>query len=166
MNEKKKNFPKILLNHSESFYLRKLFEKVKVKEVMVEDPITIDVNEPFSHVEEKFGAHQIRHLPVIDKDEILVGLMTQRDLYRIQPPRILEDGGQFYDKQLLDSNILEHVMIRNPKTLRPDDHVADAIIIMAEKKYGCIPIVNPNGVLLGIITQTDILRMAAQIIQE
>ncbi|MFA5060441.1 MAG: CBS domain-containing protein [Candidatus Omnitrophota bacterium] len=154
------------LQHSESFYIRTLLNKVKIKEVMATKLITLFVDDPFSLVEEKLRRFHIRHLPVVDKAGKLVGIVTQRDLYRVQSPRKDEEGNWYYDKESLDSFILKHVMTKDPVILFPESSIAEALLLMVEKKYGCIPIVDRNHLLCGIITQVDILRIAAQILKE
>jgi len=154
------------LKQAEDFYIRSLLNKVKLQEVMTKAVITIDVNEPFSHVEEKFMRYHIRHLPVVENKIKLVGIVTQRDLYRIQSPRKLEEGDWYYDKEILDSHILKSVMTPNPFTLGPENTVADALLAMVDYKYGCIPIVGKDHALCGLITQIDILRIGARILRE
>jgi len=128
-----------------------------LKEVLVSPAITIFVDDPFSAVEAKLRFHKIRHLPVIDRHNKLVGIVTQRDLYHTLAPRRTEDG-DYYDKTALDSFVLKYIMTPNPLALKPDDTVARIIEIFATHKYGCIPIVKEDGALLGIVTQVDILK--------
>lgn len=157
---------KLKFTPNEVFYVRKLLQEVKLKDVIAPKVIAINVDEPFSHVEEKMREFCIRHLPIVDKDNKLVGIITQRDLYRIQSPHKDEDGNWFYDKELLDTHILKYVMTPDPFTLSFDNHLSDALLHMVDRKYGCIPIVDEGKMLLGVITQIDILNIAAQILRE
>ena len=140
-------------------------EGVQLKHIMTEKVITINVDDRFSLVEEKMREFRIRHLPVIDKNKKLVGIVTQRDLYKVQSPRRDENGNWFYDKESLDEHILKYVMTPEPFTLKPEDHLGDAILHMVDRKYGSIPIVNEKHHVIGIITQIDILRIAAEIVR-
>lgn len=63
------------LKHSKDFYIRSLLNKVKLKEIMTKDVITIDINENFSHVVDKFVRYRIRHLPVVEEKNKLVVLL-------------------------------------------------------------------------------------------
>ena len=150
----------------ENYYLYVMLYKVKLKELMTKSVIALNENESFSRVEEIFREKNIRHLPIVDDRGKLVGMVTQRDLYRIQSPRIDEDGNWFYDKEALDTHILKTVMTKNPKTMGPENSVAEVLLLMVEKKYGSIPIIERDGTLCGIITQIDILKMAAAIVRE
>ncbi|MFH1360575.1 MAG: CBS domain-containing protein [Candidatus Omnitrophota bacterium] len=154
------------LKYSENYYIRSLLNKVKIQEIMTKKVICLNQDEPFSHAAKKFQEYEIRHLPVLDNKNKLVGIITQRDLYRICSPRKREDGTWFYDQEILDDFILKHVMTQQVTTLSSENSVADALLIMADKKYGCIPIVDKSQTLCGIISQIDILQIGAQILRE
>ena len=154
------------LKHSEEYYFWNLLHRVKIKEIMVDKVIALREDDPFSHVEEKFRIFHIRHLPIVNEDHKLVGIITERDLYRISTPRKDEDGNLIYDKETLDAHILKKVMTQNPFALTPDHSVADIIFAMADQKYGSVPIVDKFNTLVGIVTQNDIFRIGAQILRK
>ena len=152
--------------YAEDYYIRVLLNKIKLQELMSDKVISIKEDEPFSHVAEKLEKHGIRHLPVVDENYKLTGMVTQRDLFRTCSPRRDEDGSLVYDFETLDTYILKEVMTRNPASLTPVHSLADALILMADKKYGAIPLVDKFNSLVGIITQTDIFRLWARILRE
>lgn len=152
--------------YSENYYIKILLNKVKVSEIMTPKVISLNENDRFSLVEEKLREFNIRHLPVVDDSKKLVGIVTQRDLYRIQSPRHLEDDTWYYDQKSLDSHILKYVMTKEPYALNPEDPVAKAVLLMAERRFGCLPVVKKDHTLCGIITQHDILKIAAGILRE
>ncbi len=133
---------------------------------MVDRVIAIREDEPFSRVEEIFRERHIRHLPVVNGGFKLVGIVTQRDLYRITPPRKDDEGKLIYDKDILDGYILKNVMTKNPFVLTPNNTAAEALLAMVDKKFGCIPIIDQFKTLVGIVTQLDMLRIAARILRE
>ena len=135
---------------------------ILLKDVMVTEPYVLNIDDPFSMAEEYFHMYNIRHLPVVDKDGILKGIITQRDLYRIRSPMKTMEGEAFYDRVDLNRFILKYVMTKDPFTLHPDDTLTEAINAMVKQKYGCIPIVNDENKLLGIVTQIDALRVIAK----
>ena len=154
------------LKHSEDYFVRTLLNKVKLQEIMTDKLIVVRENEPFSRVEELLRTHHIRHLPVVGEEYKLVGILTQRDLYRICPPRKDEEGNLLYDAEILNGYILKSVMTKNPFSLSPNHTVADALLAMVDKKYGCIPIVDKYNCLVGLVTQIDVLRLGARILRE
>lgn len=135
-------------------------QPIRIKNIMRSPVVSVRTDELFSHVEEKFRRKGIRHLPVIDAYGKVVGLITQRDLYRHISPRVTEEG-TVYDEAQLNSFMIKHVMSPNPVTLAPDDSLAKAVELMAANKFGCIPIVDKNQKPVGILTETDILQWLA-----
>ena len=129
---------------------------------MTKKPVAIWVKEPFSKVVELMKTYSIRHLPVVGDKNRLVGIITQRDLYRIASPRKTMDEDIIYDKVSLDRFILENVMTTEIAALHPDDTLGRLIDLMYRKKCGCIPVIDENNYLLGIITHMDILRALAK----
>ena len=133
-------------------------QKTTIKDVMASPAITVNENDDFSKVQEKFQFHQIRHLPVVNTGGGLVGLITQRELFKIHSPHKLEDGDWFYDKDLLNGFILKNVMIKDVFSLTPDRPLLEAVEFMVRNKVGCIPIVDEYKYVQGVITRDDILK--------
>jgi len=134
-------------------------EKILIKEVMVTNLITIGMDEPFSRVWDVLRINKIRHLPVINDNGKLKGIITQRDLYRtVSPRKKVEEDGLFYLKQDLDKFILSSVMTEKVVTLSQNQSLGKALDVIVKRKFGCIPIVDEKGYLIGIVTQVDILR--------
>ena len=125
---------------------------------MTKPVITVSTEDAFHVVWEKMDVYDIRHLPVVNHLGCLVGLITERNLYKIHSPRKLEDGSWYYDSDLLDGFILTKVMVQAPFTLSPDNTLLDVMKAMTQFKYGCIPIVDKNLIPQGIITRNNIIK--------
>ena len=143
-----------------------LLKQTKLKDIMSKKVISIKVNALFSEIPKKLRTAGIRHLPVIDDSGKFVGLMTERELYKIHSPRKLMDGTWYYDEEMLNDIILKHVMIKDVFCLGPESSMGEALVYMANHKSGCIPIVDENHLLKGIITQYDFIKKAAQLYLE
>lgn len=157
---------KRLLKQSEDYYVRVLMRKTPVRDVMTAPAVSVPMDAPFSVVEEQFRVHGFRHLPVVDERKMVMGVVSQRDLFRAIPPRSLMDGTFYYDKDMLNQVMLKNVMAQNPVVIDADESIGRAILLMAEGKYGCLPVVDKKRQLCGILTQVDILELAASILQE
>ena len=131
---------------------------IPLKEIMITNAVTANPEEPLSKVEEKFRRRGIRHVPVVDDKNQVVGMFTRNDLARCLAPHKTEDGFA-YDKEEMDQFSLKYVMAKDPTTLGPEDFLSHAVEIMARDKYGCIPIVKENKTLIGIVTQVDIMKL-------
>jgi len=137
-----------------------------LREIMIAEVITAHIEDTLSEVEEKFRANGIRHVPVVDDKNRIIGIFTRNDLARCLAPHRTEEGDYVYDPDEMDRFILKYVMTKNPKTLRPEDTLKHAVDIMAREKYGCIPIVKPDGTLAGIVSQIDVMRFISNSFRE
>ncbi len=129
-----------------------------LKDIMTKNPVSLNEDDSFSRVEELIRERRIRHIPIVDKNNILKGIITQRDLYRVCPPRKTIEGDFVYDHEELGKFLLKYTMTPDPFSLEPEDTLEYSIEIMVSKKYGCIPIADKNKKLIGIITHIDILK--------
>ena len=100
---------------------------------------------------------RIRHLPVLDAGSV-VGVVSQRDLFRAALGAALAFGIR-RPQELMRSLEIRDVMSTPPVTVEPGALVQEAARTMAEKKIGCLPVVE-SGRLVGILTENDVLRYA------
>jgi CBS domain-containing protein len=102
---------------------------------------------------------RIRHLPVLDDEGALVGIVSQRDLFRGALARALGYGAHAQQK-LLGQLLVKEVMTNDPVAVAPDAPLADAARLMLERKIGALPVVE-NGRLVGILTESDFVKRCA-----
>jgi len=138
--------------------IQELLKTTKVTAVMSQPVITVQEHDEFHVVWEKMDTHDIRHLPIVNDVGCLVGLITERNLYKIHSPRRLEDGSWYYDSDLLDGFILKKVMVKNPFALKEYSTLEDVMRAVTQFKYGCIPIVDKDLVPVGIVTRNNIIK--------
>lgn len=112
---------------------------------MIPDPITIAENASISKAIEVMKENSIRHLPVVSRENRLKGFVTLADLKQGLIPSMVSDVS------------LVDLMIKDPIVVGPDDDVEIAARIIYQHKIGGMPVVK-KGKLVGIITETDILR--------
>jgi acetoin utilization protein AcuB len=134
-----------------------LLQKTLISELMSKSVHVVHESDEFHEVQEKMEFHDIRHLPVVNDAGVLVGIITQRDLYKIHSPRKTEDGW-YYDKDLLDNFILRNLMRKEVFTLTPQHSLEECIKIMAKLKYGCVVVIDQGRKPCGIVTPHDILK--------
>jgi len=129
---------------------------MRIKDVMKQNPITVDSKTLVLDARKIMQENNIRRLPVVDKSK-LVGIVTLHDLLEAAPsPAISLNIHEL--NFLLSKLTVEEVMTRNPVTLSPDTPFEDALRIGQEKKIGSFPVVE-NGRLVGISTESDIVRV-------
>ena len=132
-----------------------------VKDVMTTDVTTLKRNEKLTLADDLMNLGRIRHLPVVDDDgEELVGIVSQRDLFRGALAQSIGYGAHARRK-LLDTLFVKEVMTTEPTTTTPDMPLADAAQVLMEKKIGCLPVIE-NGRLVGILTEGDFVKLYAR----
>lgn len=138
--------------------IKQFLQAIKIQEVMSSPPIILNDTDDFAMVHEKISVHGIRHLPVVNSNGFLVGVITQRDLFRINSPKRLDNGSWHYDKESLNQFLLKSVMVSDPYFLRPSHSLYDAVEVMTRYKYGCIPIVDDEKKPCGMLTRQTIFQ--------
>ncbi len=138
--------------------IKQILQETLIKDVMSKPVITVKDTDDFALVHEKLSLYDIRHMPVVNEAGVVVGLITQRDMYKIHSPRKLEDGTWYYDKEALHQFILKNVMYENPFTLKGDQALYEAVDAMIRFKFGAIPIVDDYKIPQGILTRVNVLK--------
>lgn len=137
---------------------------MKVKEIMTRDPITIDPEAPLETAVDVMRTKQVRHLPVVDAEGQLVGLITDRDLRQATVAPALAEHLSLTDQRRLRGIVqaLEGLRVKDAMTwvvvtTHPEATTAHAASLMIERRVGSLPVVK-NGKLMGILTERDLLK--------
>ena len=130
----------------------------RVRDIMPDHMVTISESDALSTVEDIMTLGHVRHMPVVHGGK-LVGVVSERDLLRASLSNLSGiDAGQ--RRAFLHGVEIARVMSTPPIVVEPDASVVEAARVMAEHKIGCLPVVEKEE-LLGIITETDVLRCFA-----
>ncbi|HEX9731051.1 MAG TPA: CBS domain-containing protein [Thermoanaerobaculia bacterium] len=135
--------------------------KLMVRDLMTEDVIALGPEDNLAKLRDLLYERGIRHMPIIDGDGQLVGLVSQRDLLR----NSLVD--QVNVPAAVEQAVLERLQVRDVMTsgvvgVRPDLDIREAAQLMLEHQYGCLPVVDGEGRLVGILTESDFVRLLAR----
>jgi CBS domain-containing protein len=129
----------------------------RLSEIMNRDLITVDKDASLRHARRILDQHRIRHLLVTDGRQ-LVGIVTDRDLRTAatssKSPLTAGEREEF-----MDALKVREVMKRRLITASPDTTVGEAARAMVREKVGCLPVVNDGNVLVGIVTESDLLEV-------
>lgn len=135
-------------------------QKLLVRDLMTGDVIALRPHDSLARLRDLFYERRIRHMPIVDDDGRLVGLVSQRDLLR----NSLIDQVNVPDA--VERAVLERLQVRDLMTsevagVRPDLDIREAAQLMLENKFGCLPVVDGQGRLVGILTESDFVRLLA-----
>ena len=115
-----------------------------VNELMTTTPIAILPDLPLREAAELMAAENCRHLPVVDEEGGLIGIITDRDVRQARHTAVFATA------------LTESCMTGNPITITPDTPAHKAAELLALHKISALPVVD-QGQLVGIITVTDFL---------
>lgn len=136
-------------------------EPTLVRDIMTSDVTTLKRNEKLTIADDVMQLGRIRHLPVLDDDgEELVGIVSQRDLFRGALAQAL-GYGQHARRKVLDTLLVKDVMTTDLITTSPETPLAEAARVLMERKIGSLPVVKDKR-LVGIITEGDFVALVAR----
>lgn len=100
--------------------------------------------------------YHIRHLPVVDQERKLIGIVSDRDLRSAYPSSVTSRGEKNLAFEQVEKTTVADVMTTSCSTLSPDATLDDALIIFDRDKVGGIPVVSEENVILGIFSILDL----------
>lgn len=107
---------------------------------------------------EKMSQNRIRHLPVIDADDRLIGIVTDRDIRSALPYSMIKDPARTAETEKVKDLKVKDIMTADPKTIGPHHTIQDALVLIQELRVGALPVVDKERKLKGILSVRDLLR--------
>ena len=127
-----------------------------IKDRMTKKPVTVRTRDGLNEAMVKMKKGGFRHLPVVDGQGKLIGVLSDRDIRLIRP------SGAFVSREdealQIWSTSVEQAAIFDPVSIRPDVSLEQAAGLMLHWEIGGLPVVTDEAVLVGIITYSDLLR--------
>jgi CBS domain-containing protein len=132
-----------------------------VKNWMTADPISISPQTTLPEAHQIMRSEKIRRLPVVDENDILVGMVTLGDVRGAEASSATSLSIWELNYLLAKLKVSE-VMTRKLVTVTPETTLGQTAALMLEKKVSGLPVVEANNRLVGIITESDIFRMVVR----
>lgn len=129
----------------------------KVSEVMTREVASLDESDTLSNLREAMRAMRFRHMPVTDENR-LIGLVTERDLLRISTSSLWPHQEE-QDRALGERFRVRDIMVRDVLTVSPETSLAEAGRLLLRERIDCLPVVDKDNVLVGILTSSDYIRV-------
>lgn len=115
-------------------------------------PPTMGIREAFFKMKE----HAIRHLPIVDENNTLIGIISDRELRR---PNWVDEAQDISHVYYLDNSMLvSDVMITNVHIVHTYDTLNKAVSLLLDNHIGAAPVLDKTGTLVGMLSSIDLLR--------
>lgn len=130
--------------------------EAEVRDLMTDRVFSLQPADDLEALYDLMDAHHVRHVPIVDRDGDLVGLVTQRDLARsaLGTQDVLPLSAQ---QEILRRRKVREIMATEVETVEPDASLKAAAEMLLENKIGCLPVVE-GAHLVGILTESDFVR--------
>jgi len=166
--EQRKRFVDLISGNSEEAMLVLSSALKTVKDIMTEQVVCLEEQDNLAKVMKVMQKGKFRHVPVVDKQKRLVGIISDRDVLRLLPFR----GGQnrprteVFRAELFDVDPdepvirqpINRIMKRDIIHVHPNCGFHDAVKMLHEMRISCLPVTDDEKKLLGIVTVIDVMR--------
>jgi len=134
-----------------------------VKLWMSREPlITIDPEQSVAEARACLQQHRSRRIPVVDGDGTLLGIVSERDILNFLPSAA--DGSSAGSSTLSGATRVGEIMVCNPMCVKPLTPLETVARLMRQHKIGGMPVIEDNGRLVGIITESDIFAAFMEVL--
>lgn len=120
----------------------------EIRTVMTLDPFAVKPDTSVARVKELFDSEQIHHMPVVDDNRKVVGIVSSSDLYKVGDNPVLQASLQ-----------VKEIMFNNPITVNPSDTLGLIADMFLSRDFHAAPVVE-DDMVVGIITTHDLIRKA------
>jgi len=129
---------------------------------MTTDVITVNPDDNLLRVEEIFTTHDFHHIPVVDQENVVKGIISRKEFYRMQHALSIFNtkGAQKRNESMFSAVLVSEIMAKHVAKLGPDDTALVAVGFFRENLFHALPIVDEAGKLVGLLTTYDLLTYA------
>jgi CBS domain-containing protein len=141
-----------------------VMERTKVRDIMTSPVVIVAPQTPVPQASALMKERGIRHLPVIENGQ-LVGIVSRGDLREASISEAI--NADLYEISFLLSRLpVSKLMTRQVVTISPDALIVDAVELMTGNKIAGLPVVDETGSVIGIVTESDLLRLLLRKLRE
>ncbi|MBW2439757.1 MAG: CBS domain-containing protein [Deltaproteobacteria bacterium] len=129
-----------------------------VSRSMTREVITVDPDKTVFDAQDLMAQNKIRHLPVVDANQKLIGIVTDRDIRSALPYNFIKDACSPEQREEICALTVKDIMTRDPISISPTYTIQDALLMIQNSRVGALPVVDDEGKLSGILSVRDLLR--------
>jgi CBS domain-containing protein len=135
---------------------------ITIEEFMTPEPYTLRETDSLNDARKIMTEKHIRHIPITDDDNHVLGLVTQRDVLAATEPGWKQTVENISSESAIR---LSDIMIRDVSIIHKSDSLRRAAMYIQSHKYGCLPVVS-DDCLVGIITDSDFIDIAINLLEQ
>lgn len=125
---------------------------------MTTPPVTVMPDEIIVKVKGLIAENNFRHIPVVDENNVLLGMVTDRDIRSAYPSTVIADEHYADEVDEINNKPVREIMSRDVVALNKFSTLDDALILLDAKKVGAMPVVDSNNTVIGIFSIRDLLQ--------
>lgn len=128
-----------------------------ISQIMTPSPITVTIKNTLVEAIDLIKKNKIRHIPVVDENKNLVGILSLTDIERISIGGAFGGDPEFVNSAIFEMLTIEQVMKKNPHRIQKDKHINELAQILMGEEYHALPVMEGDK-LVGMVTTTDVIR--------
>ncbi len=129
---------------------------------MTKNPVTIGPDANVVEASELMKKERVHRLPVLDKDKKLIGVISEKDILYASPSPA--SSLSIHEMAYLLSRLtVRKLMSKDPVTIRRDTTVEEAARLMVDQDLSCLPVVDEEGHLVGIVSKSDMFKILLEL---
>ncbi|MFM5422910.1 CBS domain-containing protein [Aeromonas veronii] len=134
-----------------------------LSEIMTEHPFTLGPSNSVKQAMDLMQQELIRHIPIVDEQHHLLGLVTLTDILATRESKLLLISPE-REAEFTDSVQLDEIMTRQVASVDPHAGIKEAALYLQRHRYGCLPVLKGRK-LIGIVTESDFISVAINLLE-
>ncbi|WP_429157429.1 CBS domain-containing protein [Aeromonas veronii] len=134
-----------------------------LSEIMIEHPFTLGPSNSVKQAMDLMQQERIRHIPIVDEQHHLLGLVTLTDILATRESKLLLISPE-REAEFTDSVQLDEIMTRQVASVDPHAGIKEAALYLQRHRYGCLPVLKGRK-LIGIVTESDFISVAINLLE-
>ena len=135
---------------------------IRVSKLMTSEVVSVGPNDNLLKVESIFDANSFHHIPVVNSDNRVLGMISKADINKVQHSLTIFNTREAkkHNQSFMHAILASEIMSKNTAMLRQDDSALVAVGIFRENFFHAMPVVDKDGKLAGMLTTYDLLTYA------
>lgn len=136
-----------------------------VAQLMTPDPLSLNRSASLKEAHDLMREKNIRHIPVIDENGLLVGMLTQKVMMAAVIGLLAKYGATALERKE-KQQLVADLMLTDFASVTAEQSLAEVAAFFVKNRHGCLPVITEENKLIGILTSSDFVRLAAELLEK